>query len=211
MLVQESLDEQASGDRGRSDGRRRLRRPMTSPRPSSHVNNVTIDHLKGRIAEALVESIFRRAEYQVARLGRESQVQRLVQIGRTEFSPDFLVWKPADKADPSLHRLLTIEVKYRSNLREFLRGEVDELVAEARDRWPELYYVLVTDKPEDGRSCFQVVAVRDYVAGKEAEAVDLQQLRELDIYPGNVRQHEGLVRELFGLLGAHGRDEERTS
>jgi len=33
------------------------------------MKGVNIDHLKGRVTEALVESIFRRAEYQVARLG----------------------------------------------------------------------------------------------------------------------------------------------
>jgi hypothetical protein len=36
------------------------------------MNGVNIDRLKGRLAEALVESIFRRADYQVPRLGRES-------------------------------------------------------------------------------------------------------------------------------------------
>jgi hypothetical protein len=171
------------------------------------MNGMNIDHLKGRVAEALVESIFRRAEYQVARLGRESQVQRLVQVGSAEFSPDFLVWKQADKADPSLHRLLTIEVKYRSNLREFLRSEANEVVSQARDRWPELYFVLVTDRPDDGRSCFQVLAVRDCPPSVSPETSDLHQLPELDIFPSNIRQHEGLVREMFGLLGAYGRGE----
>lgn len=48
-----------------------------------------VDDLKGRIAEALVESIFRRASYRVARVGRESSVQGLVKVGASEFSPDF--------------------------------------------------------------------------------------------------------------------------
>jgi hypothetical protein len=52
-----------------------------------------VNDLKGRVAEALVESIFRRASYRVARVGRESQVHGLVKIGAGEFAPDFLVWK----------------------------------------------------------------------------------------------------------------------
>jgi hypothetical protein len=170
------------------------------------VNGINIDRFKGRVAEALVESIFRRAEYQVARLGRESRVQRLVQVGSAEFSPDFLIWKRADKADPHLHRLLTIEVKYRANLREFLRTDAGRMLSEARDRW--LFYVVVTDRPEDGRSCFQVLAVGDYIDGVEPRSVDLHQLPELDIFLSNVGQHEGLVRELFGLLGAYGKEEK---
>jgi hypothetical protein len=157
---------------------------MTQPtvqRPS--LNGVNIDHLKGRVAEALVESIFRRAEYQVARLGRESQVQRLVQVGSSEFSPDFLIWKPADKADPHLHRLLTIEVKYRANLREFLRNEAGQLLVETRERWPGLFFLLVTDRPEDGRSCFQVLVVRDYVLGVDPDTVDLHQLPRTGHFP----------------------------
>ncbi len=171
------------------------------------MNGVNIDHLKERVAEALVESIFRRAEYQVARLGRESQFQRLVQVGSAEFSPDPQVWKPADKADPSLHRLLTVEVKYRSNLRAFLRSEADEFVSPARDRWPELYFVLVTDRPDDGRSCLLVVAVRDCPVSVKPETSDLHRLPEPDIFPSNIRQHAGLVREMFRLLGAYWRGE----
>lgn len=51
------------------------------------------NHLKGRIAEAFVEAIFQRAGYSVSRVGRESQVQRLVKIGTDEFLPDFLIRK----------------------------------------------------------------------------------------------------------------------
>src|SRR5215472_19219479 len=38
-------------------------------------------NLKGRVGEALVENIFRRAGYKVARLGRESQVQQMLRTG----------------------------------------------------------------------------------------------------------------------------------
>src|SRR5206468_1092350 len=68
--------------------------------------------LKGRIGEALVENIFHLAGYRVARLGRESYVQRLLKDGEDEFSPDFLVWKPVDGM-PGAFWLLNVEVKYR--------------------------------------------------------------------------------------------------
>jgi hypothetical protein len=94
--------------------------------------------LKGRIAEALVESILRRAGYQVSRLGRESQVHRLIKVGADEFLPDFLVWKPVsgDAMDRHLHRLLTVEVKYRANLIEFLRRHAPAVLAEIKEQWP---------------------------------------------------------------------------
>jgi hypothetical protein len=37
---------------------------------------VDLNNIKGRIAEALVESIFRRAEFKMTRFGRESDLQR---------------------------------------------------------------------------------------------------------------------------------------
>ena len=40
-----------------------------------------LETLKGRIAEAFVEAIFRRAGYRVSPAGRESQFQRPVKIG----------------------------------------------------------------------------------------------------------------------------------
>ncbi len=57
-----------------------------------------LDAIKGRFAEALIEGMFRRAGYQVSRIGRESQVERLVKIGPDEFLADFLVWKPIEES-----------------------------------------------------------------------------------------------------------------
>ena len=53
-----------------------------------------LEALKGRIAEAFVEAIFRRAGYRVSRSGRESQSLRLLRIGADSFLPDFLLHKP---------------------------------------------------------------------------------------------------------------------
>src|SRR5215472_11839561 len=70
-------------------------------------------NLKGRVGEALVENILRRAGYKVARVGRESQVQHMLRTGISEFLPDFLVWKPVDpekETVSSLNRVFSVAV-----------------------------------------------------------------------------------------------------
>ena len=103
-------------------------------------------NLKGRIGEALVENIFHLAGYRVARLGRESDVQRLLKDGEDDFSPDFLVWKPVDGM-PGAFWLLNVEVKYRRDLADFFRFGGAEKLTQAKQRWPDLYFVFVTDPP----------------------------------------------------------------
>jgi len=172
---------------------------------------VDVNNLKGRIAEALVESIFQRALYRVARVGRESHVQGLLKSGAGEFAPDFLVWKPVQgqEFERDLHRMMSIEVKYRSNLRAFVKNDLEPLVARVRGQWPELYCVLVTDDPGERRSCFQVFDVKEHVAGTDPVTLDLDQHRALDIYATTVREYEGLAREIFSLLGAYDREQGR--
>jgi hypothetical protein len=173
-----------------------------------------VNDLKGRMAEALVESIFRRAGYRVARVGRESHVHELVKVGRGDFSPDFLVWKQVPSngaAEPVLlHRLLALEVKYRSNLPEFVRTRIDSLVAQVGDQWPELYCILVTDKPEDGRSCFQVLDLKNHTPGRIAAVANLHEISTLDIFKTTVQEYEGLVKDIFALLNAYARDDIRS-
>jgi hypothetical protein len=77
-----------------------------------------LDLIKGRVAEALVESIFRRAEYKMTRFGRESDLRGMLKTGRDEnFSPDFLAMKEmtGERGDPGIYQTHMIEVKYRSN------------------------------------------------------------------------------------------------
>ncbi len=111
------------------------------------------------MAEALVEGIFKRAQYVVARVARETQVSALMRTGQSV--PDFVVWKSLD--EPSLgHRsylLLAIEVKYCASLDDHLRRETPARSPEVALQWPELYEILVTDRPELGRSCFQAIHV----------------------------------------------------
>ncbi len=164
---------------------------------------VDLSDLKGRVAEALVESVFRRAQYRVVRAGRESSLQGLLRQGPTDFTPDFLVWKPVPDGEgaPLRHRLIALEVKYRANPAEFLRRDLEPNLPSLRAQWPELYYIVVTDNPGEGRLCFLGLSVRD--ASTPPVLVDLHQLPELDIFESTIREYEALVRELFSLLSRY--------
>jgi len=169
--------------------------------------------LKGRMAEALVEAVFKRARYTVARVGRETQVPALVRSGGTEFVPDFMVWRALD--GPSLGqrscRLVALEVKYRADLDDYLCRDSPSRSAEVAQQWPELYEILVTDRPERGRSCFQAIHVSVLPAGTAPLTVDLHLVPGLDIFRRTVEEYEGLVREIFPILGSRpGGDQARV-
>jgi hypothetical protein len=161
-----------------------------------------INLLKGRMSEALVEGIFKRAQYMVARVARETQVSALMRTGQNV--PDFVVWKALD--EPSLgHRsylLLAIEVKYCANLDDHLRRETPARSPEVALQWPQLYEILVTDRPELGRSCFQAIHVSILPPAVAPGTVDLHLVPGLDIYSRTVEEYEGLVREVFPLIGS---------
>jgi hypothetical protein len=168
---------------------------------------VTLDPislLKGRMAEALVEAVFKRAGYTVARVGRETQMPALVRTGPAEFMPDFVVWRALD--EPSLghhsYRLLAIEVKYRADLDGYLRRDSRSRTALVAQQWPQLYEILVTDRPASGRACFQAVHVSALSAGRTPVTLDLHLVPGLDIYRRTVEEYEGLVREIFPILGS---------
>ncbi len=153
---------------------------------------------KNRIAEALVESIFRRARYDIAPFHAGAVALR---FGREDFSPDFRATIAGDNGAPD-ERL--IEVKYRPSIEQFIsvenqRGE-RSMYLQARRQWPALYFVLVTDRPEPGRSCFQVVAFERSRPGEPLRTLDLDQLKELRIFGSNVKDHEELVRRIMALL-----------
>lgn len=164
----------------------------------------SITHLKGRMAEALVEGIFKRAQYTVARVGRETQMPSLMRSGPAEFMPDFVVWRALD--EPSLghhsYRLLAVEVKYRADLDEYLRRDSPSRSPEVAQQWPELYEIIVTDRPEAGRSCFQAVHVSALPQGLRPVTLDLHLVPGLDVYRRTVEEYEGLVREIFPILGS---------
>jgi hypothetical protein len=158
-----------------------------------------VNNLKGRISEALVEAIFRRGGYTVSRVGRESQVHRLVKIGSDDFLPDFLVRKQVgrDETGRQLHRLLPLEVKYRRDIPGFLDRYGREFFEELSAQWPDLSVVFVTDNPAAGHSCFQIV---DFTTARRCEVQDLHRVKDLDIYETTVREYESLVRQIFPLV-----------
>jgi hypothetical protein len=153
---------------------------------------------KSRIAEALVESIFRRAQYEV----QPYDVGHMpLRFGREDFSPDFCATISAANGAPGE---LLVEVKYRPSIEQFIsvenqRGERSMFLL-ARRQWPALYFVLVTDRPEPGRSCFQAVPFDRMRPGEPFRTLDLDQLNELRIFRNNVADHEELVRRIMGLL-----------
>ena len=106
--------------------------------------------VKSRIAEALVEAIFRRARYQIRPFRNNTSPLR---FGREDFSPDFRVSSEAESTDEGE---FLVEVKYRPSAYQFVsvenqRGE-RSIFYMARRQWPNLYFILVTDRPEAGRS-----------------------------------------------------------
>jgi hypothetical protein len=152
--------------------------------------------VKSRIAEALVESIFRRARYQIHPFRNHASPLR---FGREDFSPDFRVSLEADNGSEFL-----VEVKYRPSAFQFVsvenqRGE-RSIFHMARRQWPNLYFVLVTDRPESGRSCFQAIAFGSMRQGEPFRTVDLVELKELKIFQHNIEDHEELIRRIFSLL-----------
>jgi hypothetical protein len=165
-----------------------------------------LETLKGRIAEAFVEAIFRRAGYRVSRSGRESQFQRMIGVGSDSFLPAFLLRKPAGETPTGrpLHRLIPVEVKYRASVEEFLRSHGDELLAQVGAQWPELCIVFVTDHPASGRSCFQVLDVAATRPGDPLTTIDLHDVHDFNIYLTTAQEYEGLVRQIFPLLRLSG-------
>lgn len=155
---------------------------------------------KSRIAEALAESIFRRARFEVRPY---RSVEAPLRVGREDFSPDFSVLQRTTTGE-ELEFL--VEVKYRPAIEQFVsvenqRGDRSTFFL-VRQRWPRLYFVLVTDRPQDGRSCFQVIPLGDVRPGEPFRTVDLRRVREFRIFPHNVEDHEALARSIFGLLTA---------
>lgn len=158
---------------------------------------MNLSTIKGRLGEALVESIFRQSGYTIARTGREAHVEQLLMVRGNEHAPDFLARRMAGD-----HRLLAIEVKYRRNLLRFLQGYAAEAFAKAKQRCPELYVVLVTDRPEAGSSCFQVIALDEYSSEAVPAPIDLYRIPELRISRRTVASHEAVAKRLFAALSA---------
>ena len=156
--------------------------------------------VKSRIAEALVESIFRRARYDVAPHRPQASPLR---FGREDFSPDFRVTQTSAQGE---ERDFLIEVKYRPSIEQFIsvenqRGDKSVFFM-ARRQWPALYFILVSERPEPGRSCFQGLAFETLRHGEPFRTLDLTEVKEFGLFPHNIEDHEELVRRIFELLTA---------
>jgi hypothetical protein len=147
---------------------------------------------KSRAAEAFVESIFRRAQFGVQPF---RDPQSALRFGREDFSPSFSIVGRDGEPEPKL-----IVVKYRPAVEQFLALEnkrrESSIFVLVRRFWPQLHFVIVTDHPEPGRSCFQAVASDS----APFVTADLADIAELKIFPHNVHDHEQLLLRLFGLL-----------
>lgn len=153
---------------------------------------------KSRIAEALVESIFRRARYDVAAYKTD---QSLLRFGREEFSPSFRVTQTVD-GEARSH---LVAAKYRPSAEQFISVENQRgdrsIFQMMRRHWPTLCFVLVTERPEPGRSCFQAVPFETMRPG-ESRTVDLVDVKDFGLFPHNVEDHEELTRRIFNSLSA---------
>ena len=97
-----------------------------------------------------------------------------------------------------MHRLIAVEVKYRSDVRQFLILEGTQVCSRLADqKWPEAYLVLVTDRPDSGRSCFQAVDLQMYRPGTGPTTIDLSQVPAIAVF---VRNHEQLLKRMFDAI-----------
>jgi hypothetical protein len=62
--------------------------------------------------------------------------------------------------------------------------------------------VLVTERPDRGRSCFQVVPFETLRAGESFRALDLIEVKDFGLFPHNLEDHEELTRRIFASLNA---------
>ena len=63
--------------------------------------------------------------------------------------------------------------------------------------------MLVSERPEPGRSCFQALAFETLKHGEPFRTLDLTEVKELGLFPHNVEDHEELVRRIFELTDMH--------
>src|SRR5207244_8987485 len=108
---------------------------VSAPLPRFGGGPMDLLEVKSRIAEALVESIFRRARYQIKPFRNNTSPLR---FGREDFSPDFRVTSEAEGENGGGEFL--VEVKYRPSAYQFVsvenqRGE-RSIFHMARRQWP---------------------------------------------------------------------------
>jgi hypothetical protein len=161
--------------------------------------------IKGRLALAFIESIFRRAGYALTPAGVREVPPHL---GREDL-PDFVARHDApERGEPNGTGWL-VGVRYRPRLTQYLaiehqRGLVS-LLAQLKRNWPDLIMTFFTDHAEPGCSPFQVVDLGAWNVGEAIAAIDLFAHPRLDIYRQNVEEHEELVRRVLLLFEGDGK------
>lgn len=174
--------------------------------PSTGPLTDAINHLKGRVGEAFVEALLRRASFSVSRVGREAHLPSVIKVGPTAYMPDFLAWReeriPGLHGDKQVYNIVAVEVKYRRQPERFLREEAAQVFDAAADHWPNFCVVLVTDNPEDDRSCFQVLRRGQ---SSRVECVDLADAG-FDVFSTTAAMFSLLLKQVFHSLNeANGR------
>jgi hypothetical protein len=160
---------------------------------------VDLHQAKGRVAVALVESIFRRARYRV----RPVEGTALSRTVREGFAPDF---EASLTTEDGVVRDFLIDVAYRPFLGPFIDLENQRrqasIYALARRDWPNLRSVVVTDHPEPARSCFQAIELEAGPSGARLHAVDLADAAEFDLFAQNISDHQELLLRIVALLSS---------
>jgi hypothetical protein len=153
--------------------------------------------LKNQVAVALVESIFRRAGYSLM-VFPVSEVPS--HLGREDL-PDFTAVPPVTREQVGSR---PVKVRYRKHIGQYLAVEsqrgVRSFFALAKQYWPGLVVIFVSDESESRLSCFRALDLGTWDPGKTPALVELSAHPSLNIYQLNVEEHEVLARRILGLL-----------
>jgi hypothetical protein len=159
--------------------------------------------IKGRIALALVESIFRRAGFALSAVDQREVPPHL---SRDDL-PDFAARRSPAAPEAPEEAARLVEVRYRLDVTHYLAIEnqrgLRSVFAQAKRQWPGLIFVFVTDHAGAGRSGFQALDLGPWRPGETLSAVDLFTHQGLAIFRQNVEEHEVLLRRMLALLAGN--------
>jgi hypothetical protein len=146
--------------------------------------------VKGRIAETLIEEMFKKSGYQVYRFGYERLLENISQLKqeiirsntfeRIRSIPDFLIVGPKGN-------IQLIEVKYRSS-GEILPKELEKYA----HFWEEARIILVT--PEEPH--FRISYINQFC--KDGKLYSLENDKFTEIHPEIIKEFSKVVKRYFG-------------
>ena len=151
--------------------------------------------VKGRIAETLIEEMFKKSGYQVYRFGYERLLENVSQLKqeivdsntfeRIRSIPDFLIVD-------SKGNIQLIEVKYRSS-GEILPEELEKYAY----FWEEARIILVTPKEPH----FRISYINRFC--KNGKLYSLEEDKFTEIHPDIIREFSKVVKRYFGKDSGH--------